>query len=90
MMDTKAQEQKPDWTTLRKYWKDGFQRAFNDGCDRVWDDYVTLLQSENLRLTEENERLKIELSNYAYQIDRAKRDRDKAELALEIHKKLNP
>lgn len=38
-------------------------------------------------LTREKDKLKIELSNYAYQIDRAKRDRDKAESELEELKK---
>lgn len=38
---------------------------------------------------DEIERLKIELSNYAYQIDRAKRDRDKAESESERLKEEN-
>ena len=38
---------------------------------------------EIISLQEENERLKIQASNYAYQIDLAKRERDKAEAEME-------
>jgi chromosome segregation ATPase len=41
------------------------------------------------QLCRERNDLKIELSNYAYQIDRAKRDRDKAESKVEVLRKEN-
>lgn len=95
--ESKAQEQKPD-LELRKKLESELNTYRNsvyttESSAPVLNDFnwffnkYSALQSENQRLTEEVKKLKIELSNYVYQIDRAKRDRDKAELALEINKR---
>jgi septal ring factor EnvC (AmiA/AmiB activator) len=53
-------------------------RSANSDIAKMLTDINAAL-SRQRGLEKENERLKIELSNYAYQIDSAKRDRDKLE-----------
>jgi hypothetical protein len=83
-----SEEVKPDFEEMSEsyadanerrgcaYWQ-GLKRGHKAGLEMAWNDY------ETTSLREENGRLKIELSNYAYQIDMAKRERDKAESELE-------
>ena len=72
-MESKTSELKEQF--LKIYWAE-------TSSDDVFNWISNTLESYSAQYREENERLKIQASNYAYQMDLAKRERDTAERRL--------